>query len=121
MLGDNKGAVDVSKHPSHYSKLKHVELRHLHIREVVQRGDAEVKRISTNDNVADIFTKALDKNKFRQIVRQLNIKECPDMSTRGSVGPQALYTSTTVSDRLSDTPGDLWCTCYYELDCESRQ
>ena len=62
---DNKGAVFTAKyHGAGHSKLKHVERRHLWIRELVQDGKLNVSFIRTDDNVSDLFTKPLPTRRF---------------------------------------------------------
>ena len=56
---DNSGAVAQSNEPRNQGKGKHVERKYHHIRDIVQRGDVTVTKISTTDNLADPFTKAL--------------------------------------------------------------
>ena len=56
---DNSGAVAQSKEPRNHGKGKHVEWKYHLIKDIVQRGDVTVTKISTSDNLADPFTKAL--------------------------------------------------------------
>ena len=56
---DNSGAVAQSKEPRNHGKGKHVERKYHLIRDIVQRGDVTVTKITTVDNLADPFTKAL--------------------------------------------------------------
>ena len=37
--------------------MKHVERRHLYVRECIERGEIVVPYVSTHDNLADFFTK----------------------------------------------------------------
>ena len=48
----------------HRGRTMHIERRHLKIRELVSDGAIKVYKIPGDDNLADIFTKALDKTKF---------------------------------------------------------
>ena len=61
---DNSGAIDISIDPMHHGKAKHIERRHLHIRELVMRKIIKPIWVKSVDNVADIFTKPLPKNLF---------------------------------------------------------
>ena len=56
---DKSGAVENSKEPRSDKRSKHIERKYHLIREIVQRGDVEVTKISTHDNLADPLTKAL--------------------------------------------------------------
>ena len=56
---DNTGAVAQAKESRSHPKSKHV-LRKFHlVREIVGRGDVVIERVTTEDNVADPFTKPL--------------------------------------------------------------
>ena len=45
------------------------------IREAVEDGKITVKYIPTDENVSDIFTKALPKPKFQRLVELLGLRE----------------------------------------------
>ena len=56
--------------------MKHVERRHFFVRELVQNGKLNVTYISTDDNVADIFTKPLATKRFKELRdKAMNIKQ----------------------------------------------
>ena len=48
----------------HRGRTMHIERRHLKIRELVSDGAVKVYKISGDDNLADIFTKALNPRRF---------------------------------------------------------
>ena len=73
---DNSGAVANSKEPRSHKRSKHIERRYHLIREIVARGDVEVKQISTHDNIADPFTKTLSIRVFEKHLEGLGIKDC---------------------------------------------
>ena len=56
---DNTGAVAQAKEPRSHSKAKHVLRKYHLIREIVERGDVVIERVTSEDNVADPFTKPL--------------------------------------------------------------
>ena len=72
---DNSGAVANSKEPRSHKRSKHIERKYHLIREIVHRGDAEVKKISTLDNLADPFTKTLASKVFEGHLEGLGIKD----------------------------------------------
>ena len=61
---DNSGVVANSKEPRSHKCSKHIEMKYHLIREIAQRGDVEVKKISKVDNLVDPFTKALANKVF---------------------------------------------------------
>jgi hypothetical protein len=61
---DNKAAIDLAYNPEHHQKTKHIDRRHFYIREVVESGRIVVPFVASADNLADFFTKPLDKAMF---------------------------------------------------------
>lgn len=71
---DNSGAIAQAKEPRDHPKSKHV-LRKFHIiREIVERGDIEISKVATEDNVADPFTKPLPQPKHEVLRAAIGIK-----------------------------------------------
>ena len=62
---DNSGAVDIAHDPMHRGRTMHIERRHLKVRELVANGIISVHKVHTDDNVSDIFTKALNGKRFK--------------------------------------------------------
>ncbi|KAD3067191.1 hypothetical protein E3N88_35071 [Mikania micrantha] len=56
---DNLGATYLSVNPVFHARTKHVEVDFHFVREKVAQGQLSVQFISTNDQIADIFTKPL--------------------------------------------------------------
>ena len=67
LLIDNKGARDMALDYKSGPKTKHIERRHLKIRELVEEAMIAVKHVASADNIADIFTKPLDKKQFKRL------------------------------------------------------
>ncbi|KAL0371751.1 UNVERIFIED_CONTAM: Copia protein [Sesamum calycinum] len=61
---DDESAIRLASNPVFHGRAKHIEIRHHYIRENVLQQEIELKSISTNEQVTDIFTKALGKSKF---------------------------------------------------------
>jgi hypothetical protein len=78
VMGDNQGAIALAKDNKFHSRTKHIDLRYHFIREAVDEGKITMKYIPTTDNVADIFTKALAKPKFKGFVQLLGLEERKD-------------------------------------------
>jgi hypothetical protein len=57
--GDNKGAVDLALNPVTGKQSKHIPIKHHAIREYVKEKQIELIRTSTNNMIADGFTKPL--------------------------------------------------------------
>jgi hypothetical protein len=61
---DNQSCIKLSENPVFHDRSKHIEIRYHFIRDYVQRGVVKLQYISTDEQVADILTKALLKGKF---------------------------------------------------------
>jgi hypothetical protein len=70
---DNQAAISYAQGMSDYSKAKHIHLRYNFVREAIARGEIEVSYVKSADNIADIFTKGLDRNSFSKQRRGLNL------------------------------------------------
>ena len=68
---DNRGAIELAKDARSCQRSRHVERRHLKIREWVALGEIEVRYIDTKQNPADILTKPLDAATFERHVDTL--------------------------------------------------
>ncbi|WVZ75915.1 hypothetical protein U9M48_023933 [Paspalum notatum var. saurae] len=60
---DNNGAIAQAKEPRSHQKSKHILRRYHLIREILNRGDIKVCKVSTDANVADPLTKRLPQTK----------------------------------------------------------
>ena len=60
--GDNRGAIALSKNTKDHGKVKHIDIHHHYIRELVQSGNISFEQVSSSDNLADVFTKALPRD-----------------------------------------------------------
>lgn len=70
---DNKATISMAKNPTFHSKTKDIELCHHFIRHLAAKEEIVLKYCCTNDQVADILTKALSKEKFCYFRRLLGI------------------------------------------------
>ena len=64
---DNKGAIDLVYNPVHHARTKHIAARYHFTRERVVMGDVVVIRIRTEHQLADILTKAIDRNRLEAL------------------------------------------------------
>ena len=71
---DNQGAIALSKDNKFHARTTHINIRYHFIREAVEDGKLAVAYIPTEDNSADVFTKALPKAKLRQFVELLGLQ-----------------------------------------------
>ncbi|PNX90667.1 gag-pol polyprotein, partial [Trifolium pratense] len=70
---DNLSAIYISKNPIQHSRTKHIDIRHHFIRDLVEENIVKFEHVATEEQVADIFTKALDANQFERLKGKLGI------------------------------------------------
>jgi hypothetical protein len=72
--GDNRGAIALTKNTRDHGKVKHIDIRHHYIRELLQSGDITMEQVSSADNLADLFTKPLPRDHHHRLLAALNIQ-----------------------------------------------
>lgn len=70
---DNHSAIDISRNPVQHSRTKHIDIRHHFIRELVEEKIIVLDKVSTEHQLADIFTKPLEPNRFESLRKSLGI------------------------------------------------
>ena len=70
---DNTSAINLSKNLIQHSRTKHIEIRHHFLRDHVQKRDIALEFISTEKQLADIFTKPLCEEQFSKIRHELGM------------------------------------------------
>ena len=74
---DNTGAIELARNWSTSGRTKHIDVRFHYLRELVEQGMMELKFVRSENNTADIFTKNLSTNLFRQHVSSLGVELDP--------------------------------------------
>ncbi|GKB69719.1 hypothetical protein Tco_0931131 [Tanacetum coccineum] len=73
MYYDSKSAIAISCNPVQHSKTKHIDIRYHFIKEHVEKGTVELYFVGTEYQLADLFTKALPKERFEYLVHRIVI------------------------------------------------
>jgi hypothetical protein len=60
LLCDNESAIKLANNPVSHSRTKHIDIRHHFLRDHETKGDIAIHHVSTEKQLADIFTKPLD-------------------------------------------------------------
>jgi hypothetical protein len=75
LLVDNKSAISLSKNPAFHERSKHIEIRYHFIRQAVEEGRIGIDYVRTNDQLADILTKALGRLIFQGLQKRIGMTE----------------------------------------------
>jgi len=81
---DNISSILITNNPVYHARTKHIEVHYHFIRKKVLVKEIDLIHVSTKNQVADIFTKALSINKLKKFRQMLGVLEV-DLNLRGSV------------------------------------
>lgn len=70
---DNVSAIRLVKNPEFHKRTKHIDVRYHFMREKFNDGLFKLEHVSTDEMVADIFTKALPKIRFEYLRTMMRI------------------------------------------------
>ena len=70
---DNLNVISISKNPIQHSRTKHIDIRHHYIRNLVEDKIIDLSHVSTEDQLADIFTKELDASRYESLRSSLRL------------------------------------------------
>ena len=70
---DNTSAINIAKNPVQHSRTKHIDIRFHFLRDHVEKGDVVLHFLESEQQVADIFTKALDSSRFAYLRGELGV------------------------------------------------
>ena len=74
---DNSSTIDISKNLVQQSKTKHIEIKYHFIRDLVEGKIVALEYIPIEHQNANIFTKPLDKSKFKTLRQVIVVILCP--------------------------------------------
>ncbi len=84
IYNDNISSILLANNPIYHAKTKHIEVHYHFIRKKVLAKEIDLIHVSTKDQVANIFTKALSTDKLKKFRKMFGVLEV-DLSLKGSV------------------------------------
>ena len=73
---DSQSAIYLAKNQVFHARTKHIEVCYHRIRDWLNFGEVEVKKIDTDENASDFMIKPVTTEKFKQCLSFLNLKTC---------------------------------------------
>jgi hypothetical protein len=73
LLIDNKSAINLAKNPIAHGRSKHIETKYHFLRDQVCKGKLKLTHCKTEVQVADIFTKPLKIERFKDLKKMLAV------------------------------------------------
>ncbi|MCO5553848.1 hypothetical protein L7F22_007374 [Adiantum nelumboides] len=70
---DNQSALAVVRNPIFHARTKHIEVHYHYVRERLSAGEISLAYVPTQDNLADLFTKALSREKLQALRKALGL------------------------------------------------
>ncbi|KAI3827876.1 hypothetical protein L1987_01964 [Smallanthus sonchifolius] len=70
---DNNATISITNNPMKHSKTKYIEIHHHFIRDCAEKHLIELVKVHTDDNFADLFTKAFDRTRFEHLVNMIGM------------------------------------------------
>lgn len=66
---ENQGAMSLAENKGTSKHSKHIDVRHHFVRELVEKGEIDLKYVKSSDNIADILTKPLNGPKTKLLTK----------------------------------------------------
>ncbi|GJV60017.1 reverse transcriptase domain-containing protein [Tanacetum coccineum] len=99
---DNESTICIVKNLVFHSKTKHIEIRHHFIRGAYEKKLIQVLKIHTDDNVADLLTKAFDVSRHQELAS-------PEQTATGKD-----FSNPLMADSLLKT---IWFSTHHASQC----
>jgi hypothetical protein len=80
LLCDNESSIKLANNPVQHSRTKHIDIRHHFLRDHESKGDIALRHVSIERQLADIFTKPLDEQRFCALRSELNILDSRNLA-----------------------------------------
>ena len=71
---DNQSAITIAHNPEFHDRLKHIEIRHHFLRQKIEEGELGLEYTPTGDQVADILTKGLVREKHDRFAEAMGVR-----------------------------------------------
>jgi hypothetical protein len=70
---DNQSAIQLSRNPVFHDRSKHIDTKYHFIRQCVKENRVRVEHVDTTNQLADILTKSLGRDRFIELCTRLRL------------------------------------------------
>nr|GEV12260.1 copia protein [Tanacetum cinerariifolium] len=84
------------------ARSKHINIQHHFIREQVEKGVVELYFVMTDYQLADIFTKALPRERFEFLLPRLSMKINPSLNILNELDDHELFINELIQQKLNE-------------------
>ncbi|WVZ70160.1 LOW QUALITY PROTEIN: hypothetical protein U9M48_018848 [Paspalum notatum var. saurae] len=81
LLCDNESVVKLANNPVQHARTKRIDIGHHFLRDHEAKGDIAIHHVSSENQLADIFTKPLDESRFCDLRSELNILDSRNVNS----------------------------------------
>jgi hypothetical protein len=74
ILTNNQGSISLMKNLVHHSRLKHIDISHHYVRELVSTSVVAFEYYSTNEIYVDLLTKRIPRSKHYQCMEKIGLQ-----------------------------------------------
>ena len=73
---DNQSAISMTKNPQYHGRAKHISIKYHFVREQVENAVVILKYCPSENMLADMFTKGLNRDRFCKLREMIGVQEC---------------------------------------------
>ena len=73
-MSDSQSSIAYTKDPKFHSKTKHIDIKYHYVKDMVARGEVNLKYISTYDMIADSLIKAITRDVFEMHIKYIGLR-----------------------------------------------
>ena len=74
IMSDSQSSIAYTKDPKFNSKTKHIDIKYHYVKDMVARGEVNLKYISTHDMIADLLTKVVTIDVFERHIKCFGLR-----------------------------------------------
>jgi hypothetical protein len=117
---DNQGAIQLAKNPVYHARTKHIGVHYNFTKDLVINKEIQIEYVPTDEMVADIFTKALDREKHTKFSSMMGLlplsmiapkaRGCVEQRASASLCVLSTQSSASVTHDMSQEPSRIRST-----------